>query len=561
MTGPRSKQFLIHLFFIALLATLAMASSFYQGITTGNDFRQHFQFAHTVHGSLTSGEIYPGFAASPNYGLGDIALRFYPPLSYYFLSVIYIVVGNWYAAALACFWLIFLIGGLGVYLLASEEIQGARPLLAAAIYIFAPYHLNEIYNNFLFAEFAATAVLPFCLLYISRLCRGGGWRNAAGLAVSYALLVLCHLPLAIIGSVAFVIFAAFLLKKENFGRTLGYLSISAAGGLVLSSFYWVRMVLELGFVKHSSPAYFAENFAFGQNFLLKSANWINFRDDILNLWLADLMLFAMIAIAIPSTIYLIKNRNNLSGFQKAAAAGFFLAVFMTTPLSAPVWNYAGFLQKVQFPWRWLAMVSVFGAIFASTGISRAADAMKAGKGILLPFSLGLVLVVFVFMAVFIIKQASYVPPADFNIQIANIGEVPSYEGWWPVWAKESALAHKERVSIAGRDVNIASWETTDRQFTVSSGQAAAARLGAFYYPHWKASVNNLPVPLFPDEDGLISLPLPPENASVRVYFEEPPINRAAFYASAAAWVILLTGLALFATGLKDRLLRRRSIQI
>jgi uncharacterized membrane protein len=559
MTGPGSKQFLLALFFIALLAALAMVSSFYQGITTGNDFRQHFQFAHTVHGSLTSGEIYPSFAAAPNYGLGDIALRFYPPLSYYLLSVVYIIVGNWYAAALASFWLIFFIGGIGVYLLASEEIQGARPLLAAAIYIFAPYHLNEIYNNFLFAEFAATAVIPFCLLFISRLCRDGGWRNAAGLAVSYALLVLCHLPLAIIGSAAFVVFAAFLLKKENFARTLGYLSISAAGGLVLSSFYWIRMVRELGFVKHSSPAYFTENFAFSQNFLFKPANWINFQDDILNLWLADLMLFAMLAIAIPSTIYLIKNRSNLSAFQKAAATGFFLAVFMTTPLSYPIWNYAGFLQKVQFPWRWLAMVSVFGAIFASNGISRAADAMKASKGILLPFSLSLLLVVFVFMAVFIIKQASYVPPADFNTQIAHIGEVPSYEGWWPVWAKESALAHKERVSIAGRDVNIGSWETTDRKFAVSAGEGGAARVGTFYYPHWKASVNNLPVQISPDEDGLISLPLPPENASVRVYFEEPPINRAAFYASAAAWVILLTGLV--AAGLKDRWPTRKSIQI
>ena len=108
------------------------------------------------------------------------------------------------------------------------------------------------------------------------------------------------------------------------------------------------------------------------------------------------MLFATLAIAIPSIVYLIKYRHRLSAFHRAAAAGFFLAVFMTTPLSAPFWNYAGFLQKVQFPWRWLAIVSVFGAIFASTGISRAADAMKASKGILLPFALSLILVVFVF---------------------------------------------------------------------------------------------------------------------------------------------------------------------
>lgn len=548
MTGPKSKQFLVNLLFIALLAGLAMASSFYRGITTGNDFRQHFQFAATVHGSLVSGEVYPGFAAAPNYGLGDVALRFYPPFSYYLLSVIYIVSGNWYIAALAAFWLVFFMGGVGAYLLAREEFPPNQSLLAAAIYIFAPYHLNEIYNNFLLAEFIATAVLPFCFLYITRVSRVGGWQNAAGLAVSYALLILSHLPLTIIGSCAFVVYAAFLLEKEKLGRKVFDLSVSAAAGLLLSSFYWVRMVRELDWVKHSAPAYFTENFAFSQNFLLKPSNWTNFSDDILNLWLADLMLVAMLAICIPSAALLFKNRSRQPKFTKAIPAVFFLAVFMTTPLSAPLWHYLTFLQKVQFPWRWMAIISLFGAVFASAGISKAAEAMKENKNLLLPVSLGSVLLVFIFMAAFIIKQASYVTPADFRAQIANIAEVPSYEGWWPVWAKESALANKERVSAVGRDLNIESWAATERKFTVGTGDAAPARIGTFYYPYWKAAVNNSPVGLSPDADGLISIPLPAETAAVRLYFEEPLINRAAFYASAAAWVILLTALLLSTLG-------------
>jgi uncharacterized membrane protein len=553
MIGSRSKQLLVNLLFIALLASLAMASSFYRGITTGNDFRQHFQFAQTIHGSLVSGEIYPGFAAEPNYGLGDVALRFYPPFTYYLLSVIYMIVGNWYAAALFSFWLVFFVGGAGVYLLAREEFPSNQALLAAAIYIFAPYHLNEIYNNFLLAEFVATAVLPFCLLYITRVCRAGGWRNAAGLAISYALLVLSHLPMLVIGSLVFVVYAAFLLEREKIIRELRDLSLAVAGGLLLSSFYWIRMVRELGWIKHSSPAYFTENFAFDRNFLLKPANWINFNDDILNLWLADLMLVAMLALLVPSVLYIFKHRRNLSRFTKANTAILLLAVFMTTPLSTPLWHYLAFLQKVQFPWRWMAIISLCGAVFASIGISGMAEAMKAGKSILLPVSLGCILLIFVFTAAFIIKQASYVPASDFNMQIANIAQVPSYEGWWPVWAKESAQANKERVSAPGRDVNIGAWESTEKQFTVSPGEGAAARVRTFYYPHWKASVNNSLVQLSPDADGVISLPLPPENASVRIYFEEPLVNRAAFYASAAAWVILLTGLALFATGLKNRL--------
>lgn len=561
MTGPKSKQFLVNLIFIALLAALAMASSFYRGITTGNDFRQHFQFASTIHGSLVSGEIYPGFAAAPNYGLGDIALRFYPPFSYYLLSVFYIVTGNWYIAALASFWLVFFVGGVGAYLLAREEFPPKQSLLAAAIYIFAPYHLNEIYNNFLLAEFVATAILPFCFLYITRVCRAGGWQNTAGLAVSYALLILSHLPLTIIGSLAFVVYAAFLLEKKRIGRTLLDFSFSVAGGLLLSSFYWLRMVRELDWVKHSAPAYFTENFAFSRNFLLKPSNWTNFSDDILNLWLADLMLVAMLAVCIPSLVFLFKNRSRLPRFTKAVAAVFFLAVFMTTPLSAPLWHYLTFLQKVQFPWRWMAIISLFGAVFASTGITKMADAMKASKNILLPISLGGILVIFVFMAAFIIKQASYVPPADFRAQIANIAEVPSYEGWWPVWASEAALAEKKRVRVTWRKEVIDSWTPLERRFFVTEGADPSARVKTFYYPHWKAVVNGFEAKVTPDVDGLISLPLPEGPAEVRLYFEEPAINRAAFYASAAAWVILLGAVLLSAISKKRRAANREPDQI
>lgn len=544
MTGR--KQTLIHLFVIALLAGLAMGSSFFYGITTGNDFHQHFQFAISIHDSLISGEIYPSFVAAPNYGLGDIALRFYPPLGYYILSLAYIAIGNWYVAAMATFWLVFFVGGAGVYKLAREEFPPPQSLLAAAIYIFVPYHLNEIYNNFLFAEFVATAVLPFCFLYITRICRKGGLASVIGLSISYAFLILSHLPLTVIGSLALFVYACLLLRKEDLWRSLAALTVSVCTGLFISSFYWVRMVREMNWVKHSSTEYFADTFDFGRNFLFKPANWINFQDDVLALWFADLMLAAVIILVIPSVVLLIRKRAETSGFMRAVAALFFLSVFMATPLSGFIWNLLPFLQKVQFPWRWMAIVSITGAILASTGITSMADAMKAGRNFALPLGLGAILVIFVFMAAFIIKQAVYVPAGDFNKQMATVAEEPSYEGWWPVWAKMQALSKKEKVVISGREANVESWLPTERRFTVPPGETGPASVATFYYPHWQASVNDSPVELSPTADGLISVPVPAGRASVRLSFKEPGINRAAFYVSAIGWIIVLFGIILLA---------------
>lgn len=544
MTGR--KQTLVNVIFIALLAGLAMGSSFIYGITTGNDFHQHFQFAASIHDSLISGEIYPSFVATPNYGLGDIALRFYPPFGYYILSLAYIALGNWYVAALATFWLVFFVGGVGVYLLAREEFSPQQSLLAAAVYIFVPYHLNEIYNNFLFAEFVATAVLPFCFLYITRVCRGGGYTSVIGLSVSYALLILSHLPLTVIGSLAFIVYACLLLRRENLVKNLAGLAAAVGAGLILSSFYWVRMVREMGWIKHSSAEYFADTFDFGRNFLFKPANWLNFQDDVLALWFADLMLAAVLILAVPSAVYLIKNRRTVSAFTMASAVLFFLSVFMTTPLSGFIWKLLPFLQKVQFPWRWMAIVSVTGAVFTSVGIIRMAEAMTKSKNPALPLGLGTILVAFVFMAAFVIKQAVYVPASDFHKQMATVLEDPSYEGWWPIWAKMAALSQKEKVVIPGRDTMIESWLPTERRFTIAPGESGTASVGTFYYPHWTALVNNLPADLSPGADGLISVLVPAEESRIRLIFKEPRINRAAFYLSAIGWIIMLSGIIILA---------------
>ena len=212
----KNKQFVLHILAIAFFAFGAMCPIIFNGITSGNDSIQHYQFAMSIHHSIVTHEFYPSFSELPNHGFGDVGLRFYPPLSYYVLAIIYIFVQNWYFSAIISFFLIFLVGGIGTYLWAKEEFSPQQALIAAAIYTFAPYHLNQIYNNFLFAEFSATAIIPFCFLFITRVCRKNNKFDVLGLAIFYALLILTHLPLTIIGSLAFGIYGLLLLRKVTF---------------------------------------------------------------------------------------------------------------------------------------------------------------------------------------------------------------------------------------------------------------------------------------------------------------------------------------------------------
>ncbi|HBR57394.1 MAG TPA: hypothetical protein DEA22_07975, partial [Blastocatellia bacterium] len=69
------------------------------GVPSGNDMPQHFQFAQAFKENILYGVLHPGWAADPNSGLGDVGIRFYPPLAYYVLTFFFVITGSWQLAA------------------------------------------------------------------------------------------------------------------------------------------------------------------------------------------------------------------------------------------------------------------------------------------------------------------------------------------------------------------------------------------------------------------------------------------------------------------------------
>ncbi len=538
MTDPKKSKTFLHLGIIALFAVGAMSSAYFNGLATGNDMHQHYQFAFTIHQSLTNLEIYPGYAANFNEGYGDVAIRFYPPLTYYFLAISQIMIGNWFYASLFVFTILFFFSGIGAYLWAREEFSANQSLLAAGILIFAPYHINQIYNSFLLAEFAAAAVIPFCFLFVTKVCRNGRFQDVLGLAIFYAILILTHLPMTVIGSISFAIYGLFLLEKKSAFKTLAKLSVAILLALSASSFYWIRMITETKWINLSTETSFSDYYSYSNNFLFVPNNIINFATDNSFLWLADLMLLSVVLISIPSLIFFIKERKTLSKFSIAVGAVFIFSVFITTPLSGFIWDNLPFLQKVQFPWRWLGIVACCGAVFASGGIIRASETMKHSRNFLLPLGLGLSLLVFVFTTAFISKNALFVGKNVINQKMETLSSTNSFECWWTIWATPNALKTKEKIIIADRIFEIEKWDAHERIIKVSAGKAGLMRVAIFYYPHWKSTVNAQEIELEKDSDGVILIPVGAEESVVKLNFEEPLMFRITSIISLFTWLLL-----------------------
>lgn len=545
MNNRDALKTLQHIILIAFFAVLAMSSAFYNGLPSGNDLPQHFQFASTVRDSIIGGEFYPSFSATTNQGYGDVGLRFYPPFSYYVLVFFVLIAGNWYLASLFTFTVIFFIGGLGVYFWTKEEFPATQSLIAATVYILAPYHLNQIYNGFLFAEFVASAIVPFCFLFLSRICRAGKFKDVLGLSIFYTLLILTNLPSAIISSIILSIYALSFLERKTIFKTLFKSVISVAIAVAASSFYWIRMVTELSWVNVSAANNFTGIYDYRENFLFVPQNIYSFATDNSFLWLGDLMLLVILLISIPSMVTLLKQKKKLTRFTKAITVVFFTGVFFTTQLSRFIWDNFLLLQKVQFPWRWLGVISLCGAVFSSIGIVHAAAIMKQSKSLLVPIGIGIVFLLFTIVSVFITKGAVFLSAEELNGQVAEINSAKSFDCWWTVWAKSEALQMDEKVIASGRSYKILNWKPLERHITVEVGKPTSVRFATFYYPRWQAIVNGENVAIEIANDGTILIPIPADESNVQLVFREPYFIKITSYVSFVVWLFLAFGIIFF----------------
>ena len=521
---------------ILLFSLLVTVPILLNGMPGGNDMPQHFQFAQTFYNSMLNGEIYPSWAGNPNYGFGDVSVRFYPPLTYFLLAFFRFVAGNWFDAAYLNFTFLFFAGGIGAYKLAREFFSENAALCGALVYIFVPYHLNQLYGAALFAEFTAAAFIPFCFLFAARICRQGRLFDVGGLALAFGLLVLSHLPSIIIVSICLLIFSLLSLKKDNFFKAVFKLAAAVLLGLLASCFYWARMVAELDFVKHNSEAFATDFYSYKSYFAFASLFEFTGVNTAQTSTFLDLMFLVMLGILIPNAFIYFTNveRKSDSRIRNLAVITVF-SMLMATPLSLKIWEFLPFLQKIQFPWRWLMIASVGGAFFAAAGFDFAVKLFKTSKRHLAILAFGLILVCIPFNFLRIMNPLFSYPKDYFNTVVENFKSSAGCECWWSVWAEKDALLDRTKISVNNRQSEITNWLSTDRNFTIEAGEAGKVRLATFYYLRWQATVNGAKTEVTPDENGAITFEIPAEKSDVRLFFVEPPFVRNTFYISILTW--------------------------
>lgn len=516
------------------------------GIPNNNDLANHYHFAIPFYETLKHGELYPGWLATPNFGYGDVVVRFYPPALYYLLAAARALTGNWYAASLLVMAALSGLGSFGAYFWARSFVPARVAVWAGVFYALMPYHLSEFYQAAQLAEFAAGPALLFALAFAKRLCDEGRWCNVAGLSAAYAFLVLTHLPLAVFGSLALLIYALTSLTKARAVITLGRLSMSVVLGLAASAFYWARMVPELKWIVADGPnpdplLDYRHNFIFSTLSPEKQET----------LWWMALLAIATLLMCVPAFIALgarvqPKMRRGLTAIALLLA----FSLFMSTSLSKGVWAVVPYLRLTQHPFRWLAVTSVIAPILMAASVPFWATRIWQRQRPLALAACGSLLIAVTFSLSQTVRGATYLARPTFEQMLTPLWASPSIVQWLPIWAAASAQNRQSyekcvpprvtdaEVDAGNRAVHITEWNDRKRVFEIEAGAASEARVATFFYPHWTAIANGAQIAAHPASDGTLLLPVSPDRQVVTLEFREPARTKISAVISIISWTLI-----------------------
>jgi uncharacterized membrane protein len=492
---------------IGLIGSLAL---YLYGVPYGVDLPHHYRLAQGFFESIKGGDFYPSWLASTNDGYGDPSVRFYPPALYYILSVFRLITGDWYIASLLALSLLTTIGGVGMYLWASSLTDKSYAVLAALLYMLSPFHANEMYQAGLYPQYACASVLPFVFAFTERIIAKRRWRDAGGLGISYGMLVLFHLPLALLGSVAVGVYALVRLAQSFSSRSLYQLIAGALSGVTFSSCYWLPMLLEL---KWKSPSGSGQDkwFDYKNNFVFHPSP-----NEMGDYWIPVLTI-ATFLMAMPAVVLIV--RRNRQGLAPALVA--LMTFLMATSLSKPVWDALPALQETQFPWRWLTVTSAALSILVAISLPELTQMWLTRLRPLSFALLGMTVIALSFTVLQVIRGATFQNQSTFDQMVHSLQGSATNKDFLPVWVSGKPRIMDQPVEASGRDVRVAEWSAKRREFKIEAGTSTEVRLRTFYYPYWKATAEGNQLTTRPANDGALLVSVTPTATTVKVDFVEP----------------------------------------
>jgi hypothetical protein len=328
--------------------------------------------------TFRDGYWWPRWAADFSFGYGYPLFNMYTPLAFFAAEILVLLGTGPTAAVKTMYILATILAGLGMYGFVRRLFGSGAGLLAAMAYMFAPFHLVEIFVRSAYAEFVSLAVVPYLFWAFTELVAAPSRRRLAGAGLMYGMLALTHHTSFFTFTAFLMIYLLYLLLAKAAASLKSAImpTLAAAGagllGVALAAIYLIPVLAETRYIKieqWTSGSYsYLQHFVYFSQFF--EENWgygyagPGTLDDFS--FQLGIVVFALAMVALVAGLRRPYPHRATAAFFFLAALG---AVLLMSPLAGPVWQIIPIAALVQFPWRLLVIAAFALAVVAGSFVA------------------------------------------------------------------------------------------------------------------------------------------------------------------------------------------------
>lgn len=497
---------------------------------------------------IKHGDWYPRWLSLANARQGTPMFNYYSPAAYLFPAYLTALGLPILAAMKLTVWLVFVAGGLGMYLWTRSYARHTGAVVAAILYMYAPYHFVDLYVRGAMSEFTALALLPFLFLGIDRSLSGDGKKGCMIVALSGAAIVLTHnLSALMIAPFALLYWCALISRRKPPKPVIVFSLLGPALGLMLSAFYWLPVILEHEFVQPLGDVMTSGYFSYGNHF-------VTFRQWFSTAWsfgdslpgprgqMSFQIGVTLSACAVVTTLIWRRIPEHARLFGGLCAILAVSSLFMTTAPSGFIYELVPGFEYIQFPWRFLGPASLFLSAYCGL-LVYLGSSFKLRASLLVTVLLGTL--------IFSSDHRGVAEGIDLTDEyIATVlmdergmGDLGGIGEYNPVWSNNTRLPWFGPVSRApGAFRRISRFEvdgSTMRFKLTANRTRSEIMLPWYYFPGWRVEVDGVETRISPSENGFIKFDVPASDHEVVAYFGTTRPRQ-------AGWFIALLGFACIA---------------